>query len=1783
MQLQKTLLPVAIIGGFSLVAMAVADIGPFSSLRSTTQTVQSFSSVVATGAAPAKLTFPASQSGPDGQRVVTSPNVRVAVNSLVADRSYVVSVIASGRKVGDFSVSGSSDEATLDFSRFENGPEIDVLARAIEKNNSAFHTESSPVKLLIDSEGPRISTVRLESNEDSGSKLRISFLKHDLDTTTAQTSPDQKFAVNRVEATGQKESVSVSAATATASDATLTLEGTLESGQYEVEVLAGVRDWYGNPAGQERYGEKPTKQSRRFGVLGAAVTGPAIAFPEFTPRPPASEVSFNPGDRVETRVVRLYYNRDARRVAQIVNRNIRSYNQARVNARQFQADGARSLSDVSRATLDRRERDGIAAAQQVRRLDEIVQAARTDLIQLQQRSDRVLTIQRELNQLAPVAQNTTLENASLRNATISSATIQSGTLTEADIQGGNTPANNIRTFSSAQPGQIITAMIGSGTLSGTARISGTLTNGSQGVISAGTLTAAATISGRITGGNIVTGQITDGNAVGRLEGVTIADATVTGATISDVTLGTATGDQDRVNELRAQLAGLTGSTVVNNNTGLTAMQDDVTRAQNAFNKARADRDAAQQAVDTAKQQIARAEINSQIANRNKFEAEVAARTEDPDSYAPANIESIDRVMQVSISVIGEGLIQLRGPIRGINEIRKMINQMDAPVGQVKVGVFTVQVNGEHGDQMDDVASDIEAHIDLSRTLTNRSLQLIRRAVAEVAGRVVEKVDAQYPGHRQVDRDRKYVYAFFGRDFIDELLAMDSEFLRTQNKLLSLHSMDTVGLSQALFVLALAKNDVRQEILAVFNANAQQTLADEEFKFRRARNLWPKGLKKSNKIQRLFGYGPLERYRKGTKDKLTEAQLQFVCSKSAEWNRFANFNGFFTLEVSSSKSMNPLQREFIRLAQIFKSQLVAEFEVKQRVIERGLIQDNQGDLQSLRDQWMREHLAAKETLRIKTRAKEKAIAEVNSLLKGLLTKKIMKVVREYDGIQERIDELGWNDLIKVAAPSGFENRITSSPQGIPATILKHQDRRSDHKSSYTVDFVKTRESNCPEGSEYSIYISPDSEDDWKVRYRAAHDLATHMKNTFEEEIEFVGVEKARFKHQLGFLKKVSDDPMCFDNVVKVAKLLFHFRALNEHVSLEVNKLSNETQELSSLLAQPRVDARQVQEKFEGIRFQILQYTKDELKRDATNTLNDVEKKLNQLREAETELLIAQRVERVSLVELDHRKLLDFLTDEQEEKYIELVEGTRSHISNVDNYLKRLAIALEDDFKIQFYDPAFRGVREAGRREAVNLGQIERTTILTNNRQFAKVSPQATMEFDLPRRAPVIVEAMTGAKALMQDLGDTVNDPAFIGLTAALSGAPAVGGAGKGSLPGVQPVFPTLGTDNQPTYLSSSSSDPAGAGREKTNLEKLIPDPAIYKFQTGTGFEIRPVIQPDGHSIIYNFNYLYTTNVREPVNPDEKHLGRVKQHYINTEVQTTSYELREISRYQVALRASRTGRGVPLLEEIPVAGQLFQPAASDESSLQQNIILGQTTVYPTLFDLMGLRWSRHIADLNHISLREQEHVVRGRNQVISDVVFDRSAQYVDDVLDIERQHPEHYRKDLHRPQRQPSPYHPGGYIFPDAERDPTGRDYYRGDSRPEEIRNESPFDEYRGGPVEYYREGRERLNAPTEPRPEVIRQSPYDRPQTLFPPKTGTTERERISLPAPAPGASERIRQMSFEKPQNLQSAPTLREPEWSDDEPVETRPTRSAPGPTKSVQETKSKSWGAKVRRAFGRK
>ena len=92
--------------------------------------------------------------------------------------------------------------------------------------------------------------------------------------------------------------------------------------------------------------------------------------------------------------------------------------------------------------------------------------------------------------------------------------------------------------------------------------------------------------------------------------------------------------------------------------------------------------------------------------------------------------------------------------------------------------------------------------------------MLRKAIVQVAAQRAMEL-GEVPGMTQEERDRKYLYSFFGEDFIRELEVMDSEFLMTGNKLLSLHSMDSTSLASAMFIMALAKNTTRMQILQTF--------------------------------------------------------------------------------------------------------------------------------------------------------------------------------------------------------------------------------------------------------------------------------------------------------------------------------------------------------------------------------------------------------------------------------------------------------------------------------------------------------------------------------------------------------------------------------------------------------------------------------------------------------------------------------------------------------------------------------------------------------------------------------------------------------------------------------------------------------------------------------------------------------------------------------------------------------------------------------------------------------
>jgi hypothetical protein len=100
-------------------------------------------------------------------------------------------------------------------------------------------------------------------------------------------------------------------------------------------------------------------------------------------------------------------------------------------------------------------------------------------------------------------------------------------------------------------------------------------------------------------------------------------------------------------------------------------------------------------------------------------------------------------------------------------------------------------------------------------------------------------------------------------------------------------------------------------------------------------------------------------------------------------------------------------------------------------------------------------------------------------------------------------------------------------------------------------------------------------------------------------------------------------------------------------------------------------------------------------------------------------------------------------------------------------------------------------------------------------------------------------------------------------------------------------------------------------------------------------------------------------------------------------------------------------------------------SQESSLQQNVILGQATIFPTLFDLMGLRWAPAVSDVDPLALSNAEFVVRNRRRELMNRVFDFSSSKVDEFLRVP---PAERRTDLYRTQETIPAQHPNGYTGP-----------------------------------------------------------------------------------------------------------------------------------------------------------
>ncbi len=1593
----------------------------------------------------------------------------------------------------------------------EVGPGRDHVVRVAAFKGDMVGTPAQ-FDLQVRTEGPVVENVAAPGFGDGTSPISIRFnqdnpLKKEIAQTLAnygikheEGAREPELSTAKFDATTNTVTLSVTGVVPGSFRLSLKKSGVNSATQIEdvfgnkLSAVSGLKDSTNNVFETVLYSQK--NESLPSVSTGVTLqTAPHTVFPEYT-KFRVLEDGFNPSDRVETRVVRLYYNRDANRVAQIVNRDVKAHNQVSVDVRRRVADRTRDDANAATDERQRLEREAVqkatesrAAEAEMKRLQNKAGTSRgesteariqltqkqNELIQARQDLERakiaaetraatdptndtqiarVETLQAQVTQLTTdidelkafirsaatqaedkrkatdLLQSKELELASAR-ATLSRALagVPNKVATNTAVQAQETAVDTAETKvakarrDALNPVSDADKLVKNEAVAFEERAMAVELRKLQRLRLATEESADAAIDPNRA---VVTQLELDIRKQQRI--ISSSDSNLTEKRQADVQLrqlnaelsqakreqdraiaaarGRASADstsldpaQRRVNQLESEIRTLQ-QVASNGDAAETAARNDLALATG---KLQAAREGEVRANETAQIKAA----NELRLREDQFRREVAAAKEDPDVHAPGKPTSLDPVQQCSISVIGEGLIQIRGPIKGLNIIRTMINQLDSPTGQVRIAVHTVQVNGERADRMEKVVANIQRYLDHSRFLTDQSAQMLRKAVTSVAARKAEEaVGMSGIGCTQAERDQKYLHAFFGKDFVDELKTLDSEFLRTGNKILSLHSMDSTSLSSALFMMALAKNNVRTEILAEFQNALRCNLPQAELNF----------------------------YQAGLSGGRCEACFDRKFYMLAYNAKFQSFIGYFNSEVSGDDTMTPIQREFVRLAQIFKTRMITELQLKQRVMERSLLEERIGrnyllELQKAADL---EEAAKIELGKLRDTLRQVAAESQTGIFQ------LLDIIDRIDDETQDVADIS-SELAKLFDQN--TNRKVLNPDG--TTTQQPTSRQKSIKTARGENYAIPEDATVREGDQLL-----------GINLKKVPGMMPKLVRIRETLGQFYFISKENYDEY----KQVQDFVQKADNNEYISKTEFikfndNLTSISRLIRAESANAKGRLRAILLLLTGERADPVTAFVKYQGFRDDILSKINNTstLKQQAQKIFDDADPTFKRLVQTGAGYQAAKAKADASRRPLDEKKLLDLLVDEVEDKHIELLEGTRAHTANVDNYLKNLATALETDFNTQFNQPAFRRVRESGQSWDVTLGQIETTTVLTNNRMFAKVSPAATMEFDLPKRDIFITEGFKSAKALFDEYGALVNDPTFLAAARLYSGVPLNSpGVGLGNLSPVRNVLPGLPSSPDEMLLAQG-----GPGRKEFGaaFESLIPDPAIYKIETGTGYEIRPVLSPDGQNVVFNFNYMYTTDVREPVRADEKHLGRVKRHFVNTDVQLSNFELREVSKYQVALKVARTGKGVQLLQDIPGVGVLFRPLPSAGTSLQQNLIYAQSTIFPTLFDLMGLRYAPAVADVDPSADINDEWVVRNRRRDVEQRIFDVGATRVDEALRIpygER------RPDLYRTQETIPYTHPSGYYGPGLRlRDSNLREGYPEAYDPRRAYPETPF--------------------------------------------------------------------------------------------------------------------------------
>ncbi len=246
---------------------------------------------------------------------------------------------------------------------------------------------------------------------------------------------------------------------------------------------------------------------------------------------------------------------------------------------------------------------------------------------------------------------------------------------------------------------------------------------------------------------------------------------------------------------------------------------------------------------------------------------------------------------------------------------------------------------------------------------------------------------------------------------------------------------------------------------------------------------------------------------------------------------------------------------------------------------------------------------------------------------------------------------------------------------------------------------------------------------------------------------------------------------------------------------------------------------------------------------------------------------------------------------------------------DEMLKQMIIAIEDDLDRLFMQPMIVGLRKRLMADAkANVGILQRESMLATNRGKARVDARASAQLAVGEEEDIL----QGVQQLAQIYGK-IQAGGALGALGALEALP----------------------------------------RE--------PAPEIYALTTGSNFDVTPIFDPSGQALRFKFDYVGTTNLQEPNGTTNPQLPKIERHTVNTEVQLSNLETREISRFESDSRLgipTQYWGGIPILKDIPyvrpwvpLIGWFVRKAGSNAVA-QQSVIFGQTTIYPSIQMMVSL---------------------------------------------------------------------------------------------------------------------------------------------------------------------------------------------------------------------------------------